>query len=63
MKTEAAISEIYSIFGETDTVIIMNLADMGEFQDLSQRLFAEDENVIQFQSLFVLEQHKFDLAL
>ncbi|WP_299752786.1 Lrp/AsnC family transcriptional regulator [uncultured Tateyamaria sp.] len=63
MKTEAAISQIYSVSGETDTVVMMNLTDMEEFQELSQRLFAEDENVLQYQSLFVLEQHKFDLAL
>ncbi len=63
MKTEAAISQIYSVSGETDTIIIMNLADMEEFQELSQRLFAEDRNVLQYQSHFVLEQHKFDLAL
>ncbi len=63
MKTEAAISQIYSVSGETDTVILMNLADMEEFQELSQRLFARDENVLQYQSLFVLEQHKFDLSL
>ena len=48
MKTEAAISQIYSVSGETDTVVIMNLTDMEEFQELSQRLFAEDENVLQY---------------
>ena len=41
----------------------MNLADMEAFQEVSQRLFAEDANVLQYQTLFVLEQHKFDLAL
>ncbi|MEM8838240.1 MAG: Lrp/AsnC family transcriptional regulator [Pseudomonadota bacterium] len=63
MENEPAISQVYSVSGETDTFIMMNLADMEEFQGLSQRLFAEDDNVLQYQSLFVLEQHKFDLAL
>ncbi|MEM8798118.1 MAG: Lrp/AsnC family transcriptional regulator [Pseudomonadota bacterium] len=63
MECEPAISQVYSVSGETDTVIMMNLTDMEEFQGLSQRLFAEDDNVLQYQSLFVLEQHKFDLAL
>ncbi len=63
IKEEAAISQIYSVSGETDTVVMMNLADMEESQELSHRLFAEDKNVLQYQSLFVLEQHKFDLAL
>jgi DNA-binding Lrp family transcriptional regulator len=63
MNKEPAISQIYSVSGETDTVVFMNLADMEEFQALSQTLFAEDDNVLQYQSLFVLEQHKFDLAL
>ena len=63
MKREAAISQIYSVSGETDTVVMMNLSDMAEFQELSHKLFAADENVLQYQSLFVLEQHKFDLAL
>ncbi len=63
MKCEVAISQIYSVSGETDAVVMFNLIDMEEFQELSQRLFADDKNVIQYQSLFVLEQHKFDLAL
>jgi len=63
MQGEAAISQIYSVSGETDAVVFLNLTDMEEFRELSHRLFAEDGNVVQYQSLFVLEQHKFDLSL
>jgi len=63
LNDEPVISQIYMVSGETDVVVVLILRHMREFQEISQRLFSEDENVIQFQSLFVLEEHKFNLAL
>ena len=63
LKGERAVSQVYMVSGETDVVVVLMLADMGEFQNVSQYLFSEDENVLQFQTLFVLEELKFDLSL
>ncbi len=63
LKDEKAVSQVYSVSGETDVVIILTLMHMREFQEISQHLFSDNKNVIQFQSLFVLEECKFDLAL
>jgi len=63
LDDENAVSQVYVVSGETDIVVMLTLTHMREFQEVSQRLFSEDKNVIQFQSLFVLEEHKFNLAL
>ncbi|MEM7446518.1 MAG: Lrp/AsnC family transcriptional regulator [Pseudomonadota bacterium] len=63
LNEDEAVSQAYIVSGETDVVVILTMADMGEYQNVSERLFSEDKNVLQFQTLFVLEQHKFDLAL
>ena len=63
LDKEDAVSQVYSVSGETDFVIVLNLTDMDEFQCLSERLFSDNKNVTQYTTLFALEQHKFDLAL
>lgn len=62
LALERAVSQVYSVSGETDAVVFLTLANMKEFQELSQRLFAGNPNVAQFVTQFVLEQHKFELA-
>ncbi len=62
LKKEDAISQIYSVSGETDVVLVLNLADMAEYQRLSERLFSDNKNVIQFTTMFALEEHKFEMA-
>lgn len=62
LNDEPAASQVYTVSGEADAVIFLTLANMKELQELSQRLFASDSNVIQFVTQFVLEEHKFELA-
>jgi DNA-binding Lrp family transcriptional regulator len=62
LKRERAVSQVYSVSGEADAVIFMTLANMREFQELSQSLFSSDPNVVQFVTQFVLEEHKFELS-
>jgi len=62
LAEERAVSQVYSISGETDAVVFLTLANMREFQELSQRLFTGNQNVFQFVTQFVLEEHKFELA-
>lgn len=59
---ERAVSQVYSVSGEMDAVVILTLANMKEFQELSQSLFAGNANVFQFVTQFVLEELKFDMA-
>lgn len=63
LDQEMAVSEVYSVSGETDVVVMLSLTGMDEFQQLSERAFSDNENVVQFTTMFVLEQHKLDLAL
>ncbi|WP_282609550.1 Lrp/AsnC family transcriptional regulator [Pelagibius sp. Alg239-R121] len=59
---EPTVSQFYGVSGETDMVAILKVGSMKVFQEVSKRLFASDPNVVQYVSLFVLEEHKFDLA-
>lgn len=63
LKREPAVAQVYSVSGETDTIIIFNLTSMQNFQDLSQTLLDGEPNVIQYLTNFVLEEHKFETAL
>ncbi len=63
LDKEDAVSQVYSVSGETDVVIVLNLTDMEEFQCLCDRQFSDNKNVTQYTTLFSLEQHKFELAL
>lgn len=60
---EDAVSQVYSVSGETDDVIVLNLNDMDEFKRLSERLFSNNKNVTQYTTLFDLEQHKWELLV
>ena len=62
LADERAVSQAYSVSGEMDAVVILTLANMKEFQELSQSLFAGNSNVFQFVTQFVLEELKFNLA-
>jgi DNA-binding Lrp family transcriptional regulator len=62
LAKERAVSQVYSVSGETDAIVFLTLANMGEFQELSQKLFAGNSNVFQFVTQFILEEHKFELA-
>ncbi|WP_254055707.1 Lrp/AsnC ligand binding domain-containing protein [Ruegeria sp. EL01] len=62
LAEERAVSQVYSVSGETDAIVFLTLANMGEFQELSQKLFAGNSNVFQFVTQFILEEHKFELA-
>ena len=63
LNKEPSISQVYAVSGEQDVVIVLVLANMKAFQEVSQRLFAEDRNVVQYVTQFVLEEYKFELAL
>ena len=59
---EPAVSQFYGVYGETDMVAVLKVGSMNEFNEVSRRLFASDKNVVQYTSLFVGEEFKFELA-
>ncbi len=63
MLEESAIAQAYSVTGETDVLLIMNLIDMKEYQAICDRLFDHDPNVVKFRTLFAMERYKFDTAI
>ena len=63
LDADRTVSQVYAVSGDTDVVVVLVLANMKEFQEVSEKLFGSDPNVLQFQSLFVLNEYKFDLAL
>lgn len=60
---EAAVSQAYSVTGETDVLLIINLVDMKEYQALCNRLFNHDPNVVKFRTLFAMERNKYETAI
>lgn len=63
VSNEAAISQAYSVAGETDVVLFMNLTGMDEYVDICERIFDHDENVEKFISLFAMDQFKNETAI
>ena len=60
---EPAIAQAYSVTGETDVLMIINLVDMKEYQAICNRLFNNDPNVVKFRTLFAMERNKFETAI
>lgn len=63
VSTEKAISQAYSVSGETDVTLFMNLTGMDEYVEICERLFDHDENVDKFKSLFVMDHFKNETAI
>jgi Lrp/AsnC family leucine-responsive transcriptional regulator len=60
---EPAIAQAYSVTGETDVLMIINLVDMKEYQAICNRIFNNDPNVVKFRTLFAMERNKFETAI
>lgn len=60
---EPAVVQAWSVTGEPDIMLQMQLRDMKEYQSLSDRLFGYDPNVVKFRSLFVMETYKAETAV
>ena len=60
---EPAISQVYSVTGETDVLLVINLFHMKEYQGLCNRLFNNDPNVVKFRTLFAMERNKYNTAI
>lgn len=60
---EDAVSQAYSVTGETDVVLILWLKDMDEFDLLSDRIFRDETNVVRFYTMIVMRTAKDETAI
>ncbi len=58
LKAEVSVAQAFSITGDSDLMMIMKLENMEEYQDVCERLFNHDQNVIRFRTSFVLQEIK-----
>lgn len=57
------VQQCYQVTGEADFVLIVVVADMPAYQDLSRRLFHDNPNVTKFKSLVTMDRVKTGLSL
>jgi Lrp/AsnC family transcriptional regulator, leucine-responsive regulatory protein len=55
---ESAVTQAYSVSGETDAVLMLRLTDMEEFDALCERLFRDRSNVARYYTMFVIRTAK-----
>jgi len=60
---EPAVSQVYSVTGETDVLLVLHLIDMKEYQAICNKLFNHDPNVMKFRTLFAMERIKYETAI
>jgi Lrp/AsnC family transcriptional regulator, leucine-responsive regulatory protein len=57
------VQQLYYTTGETDFVLIICVADMAEYQQITHQLFFDDENVKRFHTKVVMERSKVSTAV
>jgi len=60
---EPAVSQVYAVTGETDVLLVIHLVDMKEYQEICNKLFNHDPNVVKFRTLFAMERIKYETAI
>ena len=55
--------QLYYVTGEVDFVVILNVADMAEYERLTRELFFAEGNVQRFRTLVAMERSKVSLAV
>ncbi|MGF6174221.1 Lrp/AsnC family transcriptional regulator [Ensifer sp. 4252] len=55
---EPAVTQAYSVSGETDALLMLRLKDMEELDVLTERLFREESNVARYYTTFVIRTGK-----
>jgi Lrp/AsnC family transcriptional regulator, leucine-responsive regulatory protein len=57
------VQQLYYVTGETDFVLILSVANMTEYEQLTRRLFFAEGNVKHFRTMVVMERAKVSLAI
>ena len=63
LTKEPAVTQAYSVSGETDAVLVLSLKDMEEFDALCERLFRGRTNVARYTTMFVIRTAKETTAI
>ncbi|MGO4839238.1 Lrp/AsnC family transcriptional regulator, partial [Rhizobiaceae sp. 2RAB30] len=57
------VQQLYYVTGDADFVLIVNVADMAEYERLTRELFFAEGNVKRFRTMVVMERSKLSLAV
>ena len=57
------VQQCYYVTGEVDFVLIIVVADMAEYENLTQRLFFDNENIRKFRTFVAMDRTKVSMAL
>lgn len=57
------VQQVYYVTGEVDLVLVINVADMAEYERLTRELFFAEGNVKRFRTLVAMERSKVSLAV
>ncbi|MGF7008661.1 Lrp/AsnC family transcriptional regulator [Aminobacter sp. BE322] len=55
---EPAVTQAYSVSGQTDAVLMLRLKNMDEFEELCERLFRSQSNITRYYTMFVTRTAK-----
>ncbi len=58
-----AVSQVYTVSGETDLIVVMSAPTMSAFQGTIKEILSEVGIVEQYFSHFILDEHKFEPSL
>lgn len=62
-KAERFVSQAYAVTGEVDAVLVLRLADMGEYDDLCERLLRDEDEITRFRTMIVTQIVKDETAV
>lgn len=58
VSAEGAVTQAYSVSGQTDAIVMLRLVDMEEYDGLCERLFRNENNVARYYTSFVIRTAK-----
>ena len=58
-----AVQQVYYVTGESDFVLVLNVADMAEYERLTRELFFAESNVKSFRTMVAMDRSKVSLAV
>ena len=63
IAAEDAVQQCYSVTGETDYLLVVNVASMADYEALTRRLFEGDDNIKRFRTSVALASLKTGLRV
>lgn len=63
MLEQPEVMQCYFVSGETDYILIINVTDMGHYNEFSRRVLANEANIKMFRSSFCLDRIKYDTRI